>query len=127
MVCDENLVVNNKVKGNFYTIKPQADLRKVIAFKWSCSGECDHRLTHSIYQQGFIEFFDHIESKATPVTFLLFVLDLMSEMQKGVTTLNDQALKDLRHFLFAIYPYVTRNMTTREAEVLEMELLMRQI
>lgn len=127
MVCDEDLVVNNKVNGNLYTIKPKNDLSKIIAFKWSCCGECDNRLNSNNHYQGIIEFFDHIESKATPVTFLLFMLDLINEMQKGITTLNDQALKDLRHFLFAIYPYVTRNMTTREAEVLDMELMMRSL
>lgn len=127
MVCDKSLVVDNKVNGNLYTIKPTNDLSKIIAFKWSCCGKCDERLNHNNHHQGFIEFFDHIESKATPVTFLLFVFDLIRDMQKGITILEDQALNDLKHFLFAIYPYVTRNMTTREAEVLDMEIMMRNL
>ncbi|MBU0384167.1 restriction endonuclease, partial [Acinetobacter baumannii] len=129
MVCGNNLVINNKMHGNLYTIKKVNDLNSIVAFKWSCSGECDKAINppENFKLHGLIEYFDHIENKATPTTFLLFVLDIIRDMQNGMGMLSEEAFKDLQYFLCAIYPYVTRNMTTRESEILGMDLMCRNI
>lgn len=127
MVCDEDLVIENKVQGNFYYLKRSTDLNTIVGFKWSCFGECDRRLTNKIHANGLIEFMDHAESKATAGTFILFVLDTIRDMQNESSKLTNEAFLELRYFLCAIYPYIARNMTSREMEVLDMELMMRQV
>lgn len=129
LACGKSLIINNQIHGNFYTIKKRDDLNSIVAFKWSCTGECDKVINppHNFHQLGLIEFFEHIQTKVTPTTFLLFVLDIIREMQNGSGILSKQALEDLQYFLCAIYPYVTRNMTIKENEILSMELTCRQI
>lgn len=127
MVCEENLITDNSVKGNFYTIKKTSDLTTVVAVKWSCSGDCDKRLNSNNYRKGLTEIFEHIESKATPVTYLIFILDVLRDMQNGRITYSEDAFEKMKHLICAIYPLVTRNMTKKETEILEGELMMRSI
>lgn len=127
MVCEENLITGNSVKGNFYTIKKTSDLTTVVAVKWSCSGDCDKRLNFNNQRQGLMDSFDHIDSKATPVTYLLFIMDILRDIQSGNEIYNEDAFNNIKHLICAIYPLVTRNMTTKEADILEGELMMRSI
>lgn len=127
MVCGKDLITNNSVQGGFYTIKEMNNLDKIVSVKWSCIGECDKRLNSNNYRKGLTEIFEHIESKATPVTYLIFILDILRDMQNGRITYSEDAFEKMKHLICAIYPLVTRNMTKKEAEILEGELMMRSI
>ena len=127
MYCDEDLIRNNSVKGNYYLIADLSDFKNIVEVRWSCNGECDDRLNKRNHQKNLTELWDHIEYKATPITYLMFVMEIINKMQNKSYVFSDDAFKNIRHLICAIYPLVSRNMTTKEQDILERELMMRSI
>jgi hypothetical protein len=128
MACGTNLMKENSVKGYYYRVKELKNLSKVVDFRWSCSNRvCDDILNLNNYSKGHIEFFDHIDSYATPSTYLLFVMDVLCDLMEAGDKYSEDASKNIKYLMSAIYPFVARDMTTKEKEILEGQLMMRSI
>ncbi len=127
MCCNENLIKNNSVTGNYYLIVNLDNSNNVVDVRWSCNGKCDDYLNKGNHKKNLTEFWDHIECKATPVTYLMFIMEILNKIQNKSYVFSDDAFKNIRHLICAIYPLVARNMTTKEQDILDREIMMHSI
>lgn len=84
---------------------------------WSCRGHCDQVLRITIREKNskLIDRWEDIADVMMPTIFIKWVMSIMNNQQSG-SKYSDEAFDNLKKFLMQIFPYISRNLTTKEKE-----------
>jgi hypothetical protein len=80
-------------------------------------GHADRVLEVQFQQRNLICGWEDIPDVMIPLVYLKWVLMVIDRSHAG--EMSDTALKKMKTFLMALFPYVTRNMTTDEKRRLD--------
>ena len=85
---------------------------------WCCKGHCDKSLSASRKGRGWIDGWEDIPDLIIPHVFIKWVTVSLNELKDGCQY-SEEAFKKFKHFLLNIYPFVTRDLTSKEKERVE--------
>jgi len=84
---------------------------------WCTKGAADRALEKRFVDRGLMTSWDDIPDIIIPLVYLKWVMTIMNQMEHG--GISATAIGKLRTFLLALFPYVAREMTSREKERLK--------
>ena len=84
---------------------------------WTCRGRCDDALSHTIRasHDDLIDGWEDISDVMMPTIYIKWVMSITNQLRDGVTY-SDEAFENLKSFMIAIFPYISRNLTNKEKE-----------
>lgn len=85
---------------------------------WCIKGRADEVLENRFWERGLISGWEDIPDLIIPLVYLKWLMALMNRLRDG--EISDVAFEKLKTFTMALFPYVTRNMTSEEREHLQM-------
>ncbi len=96
----------------------KADGGSVIAdVYWCTNGQADRARETRFVNRGLMTSWEDIPDVVIPLLYLRWVMTIINQMEHG--GVSAAAIGKLRTFLLALFPYVAREMTSREKERLK--------
>lgn len=84
---------------------------------WTCRGRCDDILVNHIRSQtnNLMDGWEDIADVMMPTIFIKWVMSIMNEQKSGCIY-SDEAFENLKHFMLQVFPFVSRQLTSKEKE-----------
>ncbi len=125
MVCNKELLLHDGYRGLICMwSKIDGDGNDFIKeFTWSCKGHCDqvlehkHRLVYPNYEYN--NSWEDISDVMIPTIYLKWIMTIFNQQKSG-TIYDDKAFENMKEFLLQVYPHISRHLTQKEKERLEM-------
>jgi len=100
----------------------QVTSEEVYDIYWACKGNCDRSLHPRYDRNDAISGWEDIPDICIPSVYLKWVMSLVNQLYQG-THFSPQALEKYKTILLETFPYVSRDLTTRERR--HIDILMR--
>jgi hypothetical protein len=101
------------------TISEDQDAKKEITdVYWCCKGACDMALSNTRKKRGSISSWRDISDVTIPTVYLTYILRTFNELRSGIVY-KDEAFKKFKDFMYALFPYISRELTEREKETVK--------
>jgi restriction endonuclease len=88
---------------------------EIIDVYWCCKGKCDKTLAASQRQANHVDRWQDIPDLCIPTLYLRRIATFMDQLHRGVK-FRDEALEKTRELIITLFPFVCRDLTTKENE-----------
>lgn len=122
-VCGADLLAGKK-QGVYITLTPfmEDDDNKNVLHKYNvikeihfaCKGDCDHNLREK-WHRKYIDHWEDVDDLKNPTLWIRLLMAFINGIYED-NDLSFEAFKVMKHMFLCSYPYVARNMTTKEKE-----------
>ena len=85
---------------------------------WCCRGHCDKAMAASHANKKLVDSWEDIPDIIVPQVFIKWIMASLNNLRDGAKY-SDKAFSNYKRFLLNIYPFVTRDLSTREEEQLK--------
>ncbi len=119
--CKKNLLEPERT-GNILIWEDLEMLRQktphILRVYWCCKGDCDRILQRRYWKSELSDGWEDIRDVAIPTVYLKWVMATFNQFHAG-TRFTDEAFESLKLFMMALFPYVSRQLTTEEQETMK--------
>ena len=122
-VCGADLL-NGSKKGIYITLAPFTEYddegnvifedKQIKEIHFACKGECDDKLCQQ-FRAHFRDQWEDIDSLKNPTLWIKLLMAFINGIYNE-HDLSEEAFKTMKQMFIRSYPYVARNMTTKEKE-----------
>lgn len=122
-VCGADLLAGGE-KGNYITLTPFREFdeegnvvyedNQIKEIHFACKGECDHKLCAQ-YKGQYRDQWEDIDDLKNPTLWIKLLMAFINGIYEN-HDLSEDAFKTMKQMFIRSYPYVARNMTTKEKE-----------
>lgn len=126
--CGRNLLVGDNDMSIYVYLQRQSFRKAVIEdMYFACKGECDAKLRNIYSRKGYdANRWDDLRDLTIPSIWIMRIISFISEVQRE-RNIKKPAFEKLKQMFIRAYPYVARNLTTKEKErsqcLIQQELL----
>lgn len=115
-VCGADLL-NGSVSGNYITLIPDDEHNEVNQIKeihFVCKGACDHTLREE-YRFKYRDAWEDIDDLKNPTLWIKLLMAFINGIYVK-QDLSEEAFKTMKKMFIRTFPYVARNLTSKEKE-----------
>lgn len=122
-VCGADLLAGNE-KGIYITFTPFKEYdddgnvvfedNQIKEIHFACKGECDRKLC-SLFKAQYRDQWEDIDDLKNPTLWIKLLMAFINGIYEN-HDLNEEAFKTMKQMFIRSYPYVARNMTSKEKE-----------
>jgi surface protein len=117
--CGKNLLLESE-HGNYVLLKEDLDnggcQSKYKDMYFACRGNCDQTIKGMYQEKGLYDYgWESIDELCNPSIWISKIMAFINGMHDN-NDLSEDAFKTMKQMFIRSYPYVARNMTTKEKE-----------
>jgi hypothetical protein len=89
--------------------------REYVDIYWCCKDVCDQRLKYKYRERGLIDGWEDIPDITIPTVYIKWIMGIINQQHNGVKY-TEHALNRLKEFMLVLFPYISREQTSKEKE-----------
>jgi hypothetical protein len=118
--CGKELLTASEKSGIvvIWRLSREGEPRLVYDVYWSCKDTCDQVLRKRYMRPGSSDGWEDIPDITIPQVYMKWVIATINQLHDKNVVYSDEALEKVKTLLVEIFPYVARQLSMRERQVL---------